>query len=550
MRMKRIEIENFRIYGSKKVFKPNNPLILIGENDSGKSTLSYALEIFFSNYNIPHKKKDFHKLDTSKNILIAITFTDLSFKFKKKFNEYIANEEIIIVKEYGYNEELKKFKKVITYFKYEDFKSDALHGNELRVLQHFLSEHIIIPAERRLSTEARLKGSNLMRRLLDPLIDDASQQIKCFKKQALLTIKAEVQKRTKNLKQILLEANPTIQDLNVNPDIDFTKGIDLNFEVIDNINELPIPIEEKASSSKSSFIMALFKLYAKEGINSDKDYIFSFEEPEIYLHPRAQRELLNALKDVAAQGNQVFIITNSTIFVDQENIENITVFRRLEDNYDIKVISLEENKNMLSNIIEEINLKNSDFLFAEKILLVEGKTELEALPIFLEDRGVDFCNNGIKIMNLNRDDILDETFLNLCNDLGIEIMLLLNSDSKDRINELVNYNYIDKSLIISYRNGGFEDLFNRALIVKSFKKIYSEHEEVQNADFTDFLNINKYNTIDDLELFLDESRLSKKGFRLDRSELGKEIGKTYCQKNYRIVSVESIIDKIINFFTS
>jgi putative ATP-dependent endonuclease of OLD family len=90
-------------------------------------------------------------------------------------------------------------------------------------------------------------------------------------------------------------------------------------------------IETKGDGIKRAVTFALLRTYVeqlklqkissnssaedpKEDLTRDQPYIFLFEEPELYLHPRAQIILFEALEKLSQNDNQVFITTHSPVF--------------------------------------------------------------------------------------------------------------------------------------------------------------------------------------------------------------------------------------------
>jgi putative ATP-dependent endonuclease of OLD family len=60
-RLKSITIENFRSIGEVPVtirFPENKPVILLGENNSGKSNIVRAIELLFGEFHPKYKKLD------------------------------------------------------------------------------------------------------------------------------------------------------------------------------------------------------------------------------------------------------------------------------------------------------------------------------------------------------------------------------------------------------------------------------------------------------------------------------------------------------------
>ena len=62
-------------------------------------------------------------------------------------------------------------------------------------------------------------------------------------------------------------------------------------------------------------MMAYFEHLAEERIEPTRNIIFGFEEPETYLHPKAQEQLFEKLRDMADSSYQIFISTHSPIIV-------------------------------------------------------------------------------------------------------------------------------------------------------------------------------------------------------------------------------------------
>ncbi|WP_256415597.1 ATP-dependent endonuclease [Acinetobacter sp. 5862] len=74
-------------------------------------------------------------------------------------------------------------------------------------------------------------------------------------------------------------------------------------------------IDYKGDGVKRTLVFSILRTYV-EKLNSDNqntDYIFLFEEPELYLHPNGQRILYNVLEKLSSK-DQVFVTTHSPNF--------------------------------------------------------------------------------------------------------------------------------------------------------------------------------------------------------------------------------------------
>jgi putative ATP-dependent endonuclease of OLD family len=78
MRISKVKITSFKTIESVS-FDLDNITVLIGENNSGKSNILKALDLFFEDSVRGISEEYFYFKDTSKPINIILTFTDLNF---------------------------------------------------------------------------------------------------------------------------------------------------------------------------------------------------------------------------------------------------------------------------------------------------------------------------------------------------------------------------------------------------------------------------------------------------------------------------------------
>ncbi len=124
--------------------------------------------------------------------------------------------------------------------------------------------------------------------------------------------------------------------------------------------------------------------------------IWSFDEPETHLHPVAQRNLSQILSDMTHNGFQILISTHSTIFIDKANIDKINQVY-LSSGY----TSINKST-CVNDILETLNVRNSDFLISDKFVCVEGPTEFELIPaVYKLINNRSMSEDGIMLINLN-----------------------------------------------------------------------------------------------------------------------------------------------------
>ncbi|CAN5124211.1 ATP-dependent endonuclease [soil metagenome] len=140
--------------------------------------------------------------------------------------------------------------------------------------------------------------------------------------------------------------------------------------------------------AQRSIQMAMIKMLSEYGLNIDSDSrkFLLIEEPELYLHPKAILVLRNALKKLSKAGYQVLFATHSPLIITKEDIADTILIRKTNDNGTYRLSSvresvkevIKENENQADALFELSN--STKLLFADRAILVEGKTELKLLP--------------------------------------------------------------------------------------------------------------------------------------------------------------------------
>ena len=94
MILKSIQVKNFRSI-KDEVLICDNLTALVGVNGSGKSSFLHAIELFQSKS--PRvDEEDYYGKNTEEDIVIAVTFKDLSESAKNLFAKYIQNDELMV----------------------------------------------------------------------------------------------------------------------------------------------------------------------------------------------------------------------------------------------------------------------------------------------------------------------------------------------------------------------------------------------------------------------------------------------------------------------
>jgi predicted ATPase len=159
-----------------------------------------------------------------------------------------------------------------------------------------------------------------------------------------------------------------------------------------------VHLDSQGDGVKRQLWFALLKWKAFRDVQNgitDTKFIWCFDEPETHLYPKAQREFFEIIKTVSQTNVQSLISTHSTVFIDRAKLKNInkvdlangyTVFSKCDD---------------VDDIYHSLQIKNSDFLFYDNFLVVEGDTEQALIPFLFELRfGKPMSANSVQIINL------------------------------------------------------------------------------------------------------------------------------------------------------
>jgi putative ATP-dependent endonuclease of the OLD family len=153
---------------------------------------------------------------------------------------------------------------------------------------------------------------------------------------------------------------------------------------------------------------------AREGSEgSIKKFIWCFDEPETHLYPGAQRGFYDNIKTLSSNTVQAIISTHSTVFVDRSCL---TTIKRVQLDGGYTRLA---NCHNIEDVFSSLQLKNSDFLFYDKFLIVEGDTEEVLIPhLFNLYTGKTLQGQNIQLIKLGGKDKRQENLNILIRVLG------------------------------------------------------------------------------------------------------------------------------------
>lgn len=368
MRLIQLKVTNLRCYKDENVVDLDNLVVIVGKNDSGKSSLFDALNLFFDENAAPHKD-DVCVRGGNNNIRIACVFTDLPSQLvidarcpTNLAEEYLLNPEgfLEIVKVYdcglvkpkcsgvyaravhpradGYsdllsltNTKLKERAKslgvnlqdVDERVNTELRRAIWKHANNLRCEEHDvelkaeaakviwdqLKKHMPVYAvfkSDRPSTDQDAEAQDPMK----AAVKEALKAQEATLNQIAEKVKVEVQEIANRTVEKIAEMNPELAG-QLTPRVS-NKNWDTLFSVSLTGDE-EIPINKRGSGTRRLLLLNFFRAKAeKEAEEKSTGLIYAIEEPETSQHPHNQVMLVKALEDLAGRpGCQVLLTTHT-----------------------------------------------------------------------------------------------------------------------------------------------------------------------------------------------------------------------------------------------
>lgn len=182
--------------------------------------------------------------------------------------------------------------------------------------------------------------------------------------------------------------------------------------------------EEHSSELFGDGVISLFKIAAALITGPDSEILF-IDEPELSLHPQAQKALSTILR-AYTKNKQIVLTTHSPLFINWDDIENGAEVNRLNKIQDkkctIKALTSAVKTNLLKYTEDWrkpqlLDTVAKEIFFAEKMVFVEGLEDMSLITRFIKQDGLEpnfelFGYGSGGAANI-------PTLLQMANDLGL-----------------------------------------------------------------------------------------------------------------------------------
>jgi len=355
MKIEKIILHNFRSIRDVEMETANYSL-LVGENNSGKTSILTALRMFYEDSGAKyHRDSDFPKFQTNDNeSWIELHFKTMPEEQKSLKTEYQSKDLILRVRRYFQSDKKDLVKTAQSnIYGYESGKlSESLFYGAKNISQAKLGKVVYIPEVNQVSDTLKVSGPSPFRDMVNFVMKRAVQESEPFK-----SLQDSFEKFNSDFREEASKDGLSIHSLEkqINSELSYWEikfGVEINpvrpEDVVKNLighyiedinlDSQRVNINSFGQGLQRHLIYTLVRLSSsfKEPKRGEKkefspDFtLILFEEPEAFLHPGQQILLDSSLRTLAmGEGQQVVISTHSPQFVSR-NIEDVPAICRLK----------------------------------------------------------------------------------------------------------------------------------------------------------------------------------------------------------------------------
>jgi putative ATP-dependent endonuclease of OLD family len=429
-----IHLRQLRVHGFRGLdnleIDFDSTTVLVGTNNAGKTTLLKSLQLALSNM-LQITDEDFHFSDDliRNKIVVDILFISVdddgkrTSEFEDKWatvftvdrigidadgNQFLAFRTI--VEENLIRKTYKKKQYLID--EWGDFHNETeghWYSKEYNSELSFYFDEIpffYLDANRDILDDLKNKTSFLGKILSSINYNQEDREI-------IESLIQELNKESIERSDVLISLQATLEELDTamdNPqntvDITpFTKKIrDLNKGVKINYSQFSMEYHGMGTRSWSSLLILKAFILQNQKLADDSQVayfpILAIEEPESHLHPNAQKKLYTQINNIVGQK---LVATHSSYIAGSAKLKEIRSVIKGENSTTIcKIFESDLTSEEIRKIHRQVINTRGELYFAKVIILCEGETEEQALPILIKKHlGQSTIELGIDIVGIN-----------------------------------------------------------------------------------------------------------------------------------------------------
>jgi len=513
MKITQIYIKNYKSIKELKL-KPNAGLnAFIGENNTGKSNvfeaINWLLGPTYPTFNST-KKSDHYLGDEKNKIFISLEF-DNGYTFE--LDESKSKYNFSILKNRQYQRDVNREQFCCAYIGNERTIVDYLPSDRWSLLGRLLQDINKRFLEEKIQDgEKEVKKSDKLKEDLDKIRDNLLFSVENAEGKKIMSDFINIIK-----KESAEQLNRSVDDFEVNLNLYDPWDFYRTLQII--VNEKDIDLKFQASQlgmgAQASITVAILKAYSEIKLGGENPIFI--DEPELFLHPQAQRNFYKILRKLSKNKNiQIFYTTHSPYFLSLEYFEEIFLIRKTKEkgtyirsadaeeflnDWAIRYSKNISNDRKRNEELEKLRLHykeayeqtsdsmaSTEAFFAKKIILIEGESEALLLPYFFNKIYFDWIKERIAIVKCGSKNELDR-FYRLYAELGAPCFVIFDGDkdkNDDKRQKEINnalFKILKENAISDFPDSkvkdnylGFQNDFNFALKEAGYKDVYNENE--------------------------------------------------------------------------
>lgn len=402
MKIKSLRIQNFKSIHDMYIPDIEDALILVGQNNTGKTTVLDAIRAVGGEYRVG--PEDFGEAGAKIKIRVTLSFTEEDLDLLRRrgvVSQYRKKEAWIR----DFCEKLPSFSDGVLTFTMTANRDgrirylDGVNKNNLYILEVFPKIYYV-DTERRVeqlqSDLLLLQEDEILKRMRSGccMFNQARDCSYCFSCIGLIEQKnpaeLDVFETSKlldyKLYQLNLDAfagrvndcfhkNGGRESILYSMNRDVEKILEVTTEIRHPAQNVPRPISHMGKGMRSIYLFSLLEAYTQ--VEESLSSIIMIEDPEIFLHPSLQKVCGTILYRLSAK-NQVIFTTHSPNLLPNFNSKQIRqVILREDGSSDIR------KKTDISAILDDLGYTAGDLMNVNFVFIVEGKQDKSRLPLLL-----------------------------------------------------------------------------------------------------------------------------------------------------------------------
>lgn len=442
--------------------------VLLGQNNAGKTSVIKALQLALGDYSRYLSDEDFHVnqyIYDQKKIIIDVRFVpfgeeeqkeifseEWQQEFADKIQSQVDGQQFVGIRTIVKPDSIKGGYLVERYHldhwpEYDNWQSTNINTNNKFKKKLDCVPFISIDAQRDIYSELKDKSSFIGRVLSS--VEYSQNDIASLEQMVAEVNQAAIEK-SDPLKQLKNHLDTLNHSLNCDGQTELTpfpkriRDLSKRFSVhYGSSSDNSFSMEYHGMGTRSWASMLTVKAFTELLVSKHEQEmeplfpIMAAEEPEAHLHPNAQRTLY---KQLINSHGQVIISSHSPYIAGLAEVNEIRYLKIIDDS--VKVFQLRENfeGDDLRKIKREVIHSRGELLFSKAIVLSEGETEEQVLPLLFEAySGKTAFELGINFVGVNGSGARYLPFLTLAKDLDIPVFIF--SDGEPATVQQLKKNY-------------------------------------------------------------------------------------------------------------